>query len=373
MTKTIFVLVHGTFAPNASWVKENSKLRGVLECKVEGEVDFRVFEWNGENTSDARQRAATRLAEFIKNLSNSISGQIIVVGHSHAGNITRAALNNCSETREKVSALITLNTPFIISHPRLLEPLVVPLLTLLLLIMVLPSAFMGVAILGYILEIFGMDITGNIWIIMVGFFAGPLIAWTTFKYIERNAYKILKVKERLDEKHDYATNYNIPMPFLVVRTSGDEAYLWLRLIDMVCAPLLYAVGLFSITFLFSMIGFVLLPLEYTTMIPREMLRTVFIFCGLGIVVELILSIVRYLLRGRLLGFNQLTYGEFFVETFLRNSYVSCKPPSGTSFEDLNYHQARHGFSLQHSSSYENPETLSDIAHWINNIVIKKVV
>ena len=111
--KIVVTLIHGTFAPNTAWVQEGSSFCSGLRKHLGGSVDFHRIGWGGANTTAARKRGGERLAAHILKLfRDQPKVPHFVVGHSHAGNLSLYALRD-PEVRDKLSGVVTMNTPFV--------------------------------------------------------------------------------------------------------------------------------------------------------------------------------------------------------------------------------------------------------------------
>jgi RHS repeat-associated protein len=112
------LLVHGTYATDAEWVKSNSDYARALEQAGINDIqknakgnDIEVFQWSGNNTKAARTAAAKELAEFINKLRRENPDEKInVVAHSHGGNVATGATQ-----KAKIDNLVLLGTPFMSS------------------------------------------------------------------------------------------------------------------------------------------------------------------------------------------------------------------------------------------------------------------
>ena len=108
------VLVHGTFAKDADWTREGSKLVKAIR-QIEGS-ELISFSWSGKNSHRARKIASDELADLLKN--DAIlhpDAKRTIVAHSHGGNIALRALRQVEDEVE-VDDLICLGTPFLICN-----------------------------------------------------------------------------------------------------------------------------------------------------------------------------------------------------------------------------------------------------------------
>lgn len=85
-TKTVWILIHGTFAQNAVWYQKGGDFYESLKKELPPAAKLTSFSWSGKNTDAARQLAAQQLVHFIFNNYNW-DDVINVIGHSHGGNI----------------------------------------------------------------------------------------------------------------------------------------------------------------------------------------------------------------------------------------------------------------------------------------------
>jgi pimeloyl-ACP methyl ester carboxylesterase len=116
----VAVLVHGTFARNSEWCQPNSAFRTDLNQFFGGTVQFIRFRWSGWNLHRARIMAGTRLAARLADVvSSNPNSKIVVIGHSHGGNVIRYAFRHVGkDVGERVGGVVTLATPFVTVKPR---------------------------------------------------------------------------------------------------------------------------------------------------------------------------------------------------------------------------------------------------------------
>lgn len=114
----VFVLVHGTWAPGAAWTLPGSwlrvRLRRTMLAAGAARVDFARTVWSGANGDAARLDGSRRLRARIAHVARARpDAHIVVVGHSHGGNVALHAVGHCPETRARVRCVGTLATPFL--------------------------------------------------------------------------------------------------------------------------------------------------------------------------------------------------------------------------------------------------------------------
>jgi len=117
----VVVLVHGTWTTSRKWKEPDSNFRKWLEARLIGRsyrsIKYRAIEWNGFNRWDARARAANELTETLRKLATDLAldDEVLVVGHSHGGNIATEAVRNflIEKPDFKLVGVACLNTPFL--------------------------------------------------------------------------------------------------------------------------------------------------------------------------------------------------------------------------------------------------------------------
>jgi hypothetical protein len=101
-------LVHGTFAPNATWTMRNSKLCAALLASFP-DAAISVFPWTGRNSHLDRIRASTDLAHGVDlSMRQYPTVPHVIIAHSHGGNI---ALTTAEMQRWKQLGVVCLSTP----------------------------------------------------------------------------------------------------------------------------------------------------------------------------------------------------------------------------------------------------------------------
>jgi hypothetical protein len=135
--RVIAYLVHGTwprggflrhrhqrwFKPLPAWSDDGSDFRRAIEAGVPGIV-CRSFDWTGENSEVDRRKEAIRFAERLEEdlRKEEVPVCIVVVAHSHGGNVALWALGRLDEElRSKIAGLATMATPFLSFMPHRLN------------------------------------------------------------------------------------------------------------------------------------------------------------------------------------------------------------------------------------------------------------
>lgn len=111
--RELWILVHGTFAADASWTSTESDLSRALLAS--GQIDVESFRWSGSNSGVARAKAGRELAAIIASRNEQYT-TVSVVGHSHGGNVIRQACRDLPVGA--INQAIFLGTPFINAERR---------------------------------------------------------------------------------------------------------------------------------------------------------------------------------------------------------------------------------------------------------------
>ncbi|NOD35610.1 MULTISPECIES: triacylglycerol lipase [unclassified Ruegeria] len=244
----LIYLIHGTRAPNAPWTYEESSdlVAGIREADVNAE--FKRFQWTGRNSSKDRQEAAKELAEAIAPVLDTGAQEVVLIGHSHGGNVALQAATHLNQKQRKCLRFCCLATPFLGSSRRFdawdyferlpeiirdnihlaIVASVMAISCLLYLALqdpLLPESF-HVAI--------GAERSGNnsfipaiAWIL--------LVPWLTIKLIERIATSVLN--NGANQEPEISTSNNT----LVCAYSHDEAYMALSVISNLMALVQFGV------------------------------------------------------------------------------------------------------------------------------------
>lgn len=113
----LVTLVHGTFAQNAPWTHDDSKLCTGLRAALGGGVCFQRFPWSGRNSAIDRAEASEALAKQIAdNVGQYPSARQFVIAHSHGGNFALSAV--AAGRADSITDVVCLATPFLVSRKR---------------------------------------------------------------------------------------------------------------------------------------------------------------------------------------------------------------------------------------------------------------
>src|SRR5690348_505505 len=100
------VLIHGTFARDTRWIRQDSPLMAALRVKFPM-TSLQRFEWSGGNSPNARIRAGLELAAFGRSLRSRGCRHLQIISHSHGGNVALYALRD-PLMREMVTGIVFL-------------------------------------------------------------------------------------------------------------------------------------------------------------------------------------------------------------------------------------------------------------------------
>ncbi len=115
------ILIHGTFAPDASWTFPDKSLAKGLRHLDTGGVQFHRFRWSGENTHAGRHTASVELGSDLRDMAEKYpEARFLLIGHSHGGNVACAGVSALPESR--CAGVVTLATPFFHVRKRDLSP-----------------------------------------------------------------------------------------------------------------------------------------------------------------------------------------------------------------------------------------------------------
>ncbi|QYK53517.1 MAG: hypothetical protein KF824_01180 [Fimbriimonadaceae bacterium] len=368
----IFILVHGTFAPDAAWCKPTSTICTTLteHLSKEVKIQFIPFNWPGKyfrkfnNSHGDRLSAAERLATLISQTNQLNPGaKVFLICHSHGGNVALYA-DNILKSADKISSIICLSTPFIISDDRNLSDFSKYTSSTFLRVLL----FIGIA---YFLLMEFM-------ILMIMFKSNPeiqaLFACGTLTLFP--AISFICIKSLVTQSVNSFSELNVqPIDddrLYIAGSATDEVAVWLALLDFapaVIGLLLNKKGAFvtaAIAFFLSLYfsqSFYSenLP-EFSKSITLNVLSAAGIFIFIFGVVNAIIvtggTVMNLLLRGHFLGYGYQSINLWFK----KNIYVA-RTPNGVHRW---YGYTIRGKGLQHSRLYNSVEVARDIALWIRN-------
>jgi hypothetical protein len=123
----VVVMVHGTFARNAEWVKPESRF-GVALRQALAPALVVPSRWSGGNSVRARAEGVQKLRSDIEELRRQYpNAQHAVVAHSHGGNIALVVMDETLAKAKGTLGVATLSTPFLSATMRHHESMFGPL------------------------------------------------------------------------------------------------------------------------------------------------------------------------------------------------------------------------------------------------------
>lgn len=115
--RPMVILVHGTWGQRSTWAfPDRSHLVSALKSRLTFDVEYKRFCWSGANRTAARIEAAKRLAAMIRSEVIEHDRIIIVLAHSHGGNIALRAIDDLPDQWDVRAVLMA--TPFLWSGQR---------------------------------------------------------------------------------------------------------------------------------------------------------------------------------------------------------------------------------------------------------------
>lgn len=112
--RPLIILIHGTWGSRSVWSQpETSSIARAIVTRFPDTFEIERFSWTGRNSPACRREAAERLAEqMIQNLEHN-TRPIILISHSHGGNIALAARDMLPSTNRHKIGVVTMGTPFL--------------------------------------------------------------------------------------------------------------------------------------------------------------------------------------------------------------------------------------------------------------------
>jgi len=105
---SIYIIIHGTWGLETSWYAPDGDFFDALECTAQKDGSCVVpFCWSGNNSIEARQKAANNLVKLIDSYPPNTT--LIIIAHSHGGTVALLAAQYLK--KNKIFCLYTLGTP----------------------------------------------------------------------------------------------------------------------------------------------------------------------------------------------------------------------------------------------------------------------
>ncbi|KAA3639473.1 MAG: alpha/beta hydrolase [Proteobacteria bacterium] len=119
----VTILIHGTCAKNAPWIRSNSYMSKFISDYHEHKNEVHAFNWTGINSFTARLTASKKLCNLLKVIKmKNPNCQITLVGHSHGGSIALHAANSIYSDFDDIK-VVCLGAPVLtrVNQPGLFE------------------------------------------------------------------------------------------------------------------------------------------------------------------------------------------------------------------------------------------------------------
>jgi pimeloyl-ACP methyl ester carboxylesterase len=364
--KLTAVLVHGTFARDAAWTKSDSSMAEAIRSGLGEPWQTTHFNWSGENSYQGRETASDELAKVLEALvSESEQSQVVVIAHSHGGNVAMRALKKMKETRQ-IQALVTLGTPILRVQLKNWAPPSVYAISL--------WAWFSFAIyLAYRYASSAVESTMST-LTFAGVLVATLVAWIFH-------FQLKKAKNEAREIQ--LVSYEPEMgnvPLLIIKHRFDEANLWLsallvpQFMEKILAPIgnslvgnrlrrrLIFTGIASI-FLYVIFG---LP-------PMWLFYCLILVTGPFVLIVPLLSFIGSLVSAHKFGFGgspKLRY--LFVEiSIVRNleqkgAFVSTYSGIGGMLRTAR--PTWSNMATPHSLGYRDPKAIAKVARWLKVMI-----
>lgn len=379
--KKVVIAIHGTFF-TGPWVKPGSLFSNWIKERCH-DIEWTSFQWSGRNSHSAREQAAEQLADKCETILSENPGcEIVLLAHSHGGNVALMAINENSRLREKISKIVCMATPFITVTPR--DPVGLHE----------KAEEHATWLMFFIGPVISLLIAVGL-AIQIGLSVGlGLAAWLPvyllilkFAEIHRDRFnieRILSEQEALLKPYDY-TNFKTPL--LSLRFKRDEALLHLRVASgaahipgKIQSAIDAAASIVSVVLLLAFcLALVLMPLtllkscvtgtDYKDSWSYQSFSFAYdslpLLVLFAIVVPILFSITRTLTLS--LRALPILWGEDFRAGQLVDYKVSEAPQLALRDALLTYSPDQKWWKLKllHSSVYQSKEAAETIASFIN--------
>jgi len=372
----IAVLVHGTFAAEATWVStDGAWARALRERAAIDEIV--TYRWSGQNSHAARIKAGADLAVVIRELLPRARA-IHLVGHSHGGNVILYAMRHLAS--DSVASTTFLATPFLgmaRSDPSKIAQQFIGILSPLAMYAAFFAAMIASLVLGFAL----LPVDEHPGVTFVAMLALALGSggWA-FQAAERLMAKALpRLKSYLSDlsaaRADLLRQVAPSCPVLVSTVQQDEALAWLtasdavaggpwllwRALRQVLEGLIIAIGLF---FFAALAVDLFAGGGWQDPAIKALVDGIAVIAGVGVIAVVVAAVsapVSKGVRGQGLAFG----GENAFDRMLLGLTPSGRPswPLPTGSRVLSYRRKRQG-NWRHNAFYEDRQIIADAADWV---------
>ena len=268
---TLFVLIHGTWAPRSAWTQDGSQLIERLRNTFGEAADLRAKiispEWGGANREAARLQGGETVARAVREVLDGPDcddhTKVFFITHSHGTDVALKALQLMNE-EERILGIAMFNSPNILTLKRdfgsAFKNLMGFLKISLLLLLVTNLCFLmfwmlsdeGPDLVGGFTEIAVIAFLIAVWFVLREF-ARPIA-----DFIDRHAKTALKK----DYRRSVATKNDVPI--ISINSSSDEAWNALNFLTAITQLPFYLTHKL-VGFTYTLIIFFLLSMQIGTL------------------------------------------------------------------------------------------------------------
>jgi hypothetical protein len=377
--ESLLMLVHGTIpsagpvrlGANPTWTASDSFFCQGLQQRLGVPIVIKQFSWTGKNSHRARIEAAHRLATwFLQELRTPRYARYYLVAHSHGGNVALYAVKMLpQELRSRVAGIVCLGTPFFHCVPRPANELLVAALFSLLPIVCLQGLLILLRYVG--LSTLMNDVSRGSLAFLTNlpssathcFINGSLLSVFIAALVGIYSIRLENSKEPF--AHHIRSDSDNQLRLFCATAKGDEAYRWLRALQLPFTVSFEMVGAFIGGTLFIVQIASKIANAATTMFDVSFWFAVFLdflllgLFGLPIVIGLILTLgTAVALRTTFFSF-----GESFAVALTQDVQVRVAPPNRNSAVVRRYEYT--GSFFTHARLHDDPAVIADVVDWFN--------
>lgn len=109
----LILLVHGTWGTKSTWTFPGASLRDAISKQYGDGVQIDRQPWSGRNSPYARRSGTFALKARLEEEFNTAPRQVVLICHSHGGNIAIQARDLLNAEYQHLVTIITMGTPFL--------------------------------------------------------------------------------------------------------------------------------------------------------------------------------------------------------------------------------------------------------------------
>lgn len=360
------ILIHGTFARNAEWIKPSSSFCTWLKEALPNVYLDKPFEWSGWNSHKARWRAALKLRAFLAQ-TNVDGKKTVLVCHSHGGTVALLALAD-TETRKKVSRVICLATPFLSFERRNLS-----FLTWFATISILATIW-TIPVLGTLMFSNDMVVAFGSWAsASIPIILGGLTTCGAFVVMSRILHDWISdmLEKRSQKAHNYIPHIFVDPGIIIVHSNLDEARMLLATSAAASnSPYTFCVTLFAVTFVAQLIAGMVASSDWLQQAHNIVQAAMMV--SFGAFIGLVLSGIQFMILSPLLLLPTflrshpaaLGFEGLFINVLFKVKTTSC-PIGFTNISSIMCRKKASwvwggGIQFNHSMVYQSEEVVRDV-------------